>query len=677
METAQTREWRAGAGGAAIEAVPLGGGALRVRARSDAAPGSEAAVLLTAAETERRLRELAAAGRPVRRALAAIAARLVTTRAYEPLCYARLGDYARERAGLSARQLRDLAHVHAALVALPRLDRALVAGELPWSKVRLVVRVASEADVEAWIARARALPIRLLEQEVRLHADRVRAASDANGARGANDTAAANDTGAANDAGSARDAGSANDATSAGGERCASDARCAASAAGASSVGAGAGAFDPGEDVPCTRVALACTPAVREKWSLARELAERVAGQRLRAEDALEWVTAEACSAAAIGPWLTAGPCSPPARARGEHEGDLADTAAVAREACARALPSAPCPLAGALTDGLEHADAFEIDRRLREAIHIEQRLDAAIAPLLRIVTSPEHEWTGLYHSLAAFAAEQLGMSPARARALLRIERAGDVCPALREAFRNGSLSWAKALCLVPLLLLDLPGEWRPRWVAWAGRVTVRRLGADVERALALRGVSAEGWQRCTLDPELAQQPLSEAERQKCAADRDADATERLAWRVPVDVAGLFFAARTRLRERLRTAGRPFASEGEVFEALLDHAIATWTLRDPSARPPDPVIERDRYLCAVPGCSSRCSLQDHHIVFRSAQGSGAPENRITLCAFHHQRCLHLRRLRITGEAPVRLVFELGVRTGAPPLARYRSGDVAL
>ena len=623
METAQTREWRAGAGGAAIEAVPLGGGALRARARSDAAPGSEAAVLLTAAETERRLRELAAAGRPVRRALAAIAARLVTTRAYEPLCYARLGDYARERAGLSARQLRDLAHVHAALVALPRLDRALVAGELPWSKVRLVVRVASEADVEAWIARARALPIRLLEQEVRLHAERVRAA-------------------------------------------------------GASGVGAGgAGAFDPGEDVPCTRVALACTPAVREKWSLARELAERVAGQRLRAEDALEWVTAEACSAAAIGPWLTAGPCSPPARARGEHEGDLADTAAVAREACARALPSAPCPLAGALTDGLEHADAFEIDRRLREAIRIEQRLDAAIAPLLRIVTSPEHEWTGLYHSLAAFAAEQLGMSPARARALLRIERAGDVCPALREAFRNGSLSWAKALCLVPLLLLDLPGEWRPRWVAWAGRVTVRRLGADVERALALRGVSAEGWQRCTLDPELAQQPLSEAERQKCAADRDADATERLAWRVPVDVAGLFFAARTRLRERLRTAGRPFASEGEVFEALLDHAIATWTLRDPSARPPDPVIERDRYLCAVPGCSSRCSLQDHHIVFRSAQGSDAPENRITLCAFHHQRCLHLRRLRITGEAPVRLVFELGVRTGAPPLARYRSGDVAL
>jgi hypothetical protein len=607
VETAEQCEWRAGAG--------------------------DAAVLRAAAGAEVRLRELAAAARPVRRALAAIAARLVETRAYEPLCYARLGDYARERAGLSARQLRDLAHVHAALVAMPRLDRALVAGELPWSKVRLVLRVASLDDVEAWIARARAVPIRQLEQEVRFHAERVRAAGDAN------------------DAASTSAAGGAH--------------------------GASAGAFDPDEDVPCTRVTLACTPAVREKWALARELAERVAGQRLRAEDALEWVTAEACSAAAIGPWLAAGLCSPPARSRGEHDGDLADTAAVAREACARALPSAPCPLAGALTDGLEQADAFEIDRRLREALRLEQTLDAAIAPLLRIVTSAEYEWSGVYHSLAAFAAEQLGMSPAKARALLRIERAGDVCPALRDAFRDARLSWAKALCLVPLVLLDLPGEWRPRWVAWAGRVTVRRLEADVERALALRGVSAEGWQRCTLDPELAQQPLSEAERQKCAVDRDADATERLAWRVPIDVAGLFFAARARLRAQLRTAGRPFASEGEVFESLLDHAIATWTLNDPSARRPDPVIERDGYRCAVPGCSSRCSLQDHHIVFRSASGSDAPENRITLCAFHHQRCLHLRRLRICGEAPVHLVFELGVRTGAAPLARYRSGDVVL
>ena len=37
------------------------------------------------------------------------------------------------------------------------------------------------------------------------------------------------------------------------------------------------------------------------------------------------------------------------------------------------------------------------------------------------------------------------------------------------------------------LLLLDIEGKWRPVWVAWAERVTVRRLEQDVGRALLLR----------------------------------------------------------------------------------------------------------------------------------------------------------------------------------------------
>ena len=95
------------------------------------------------------------------------------------------------------------------------------------------------------------------------------------------------------------------------------------------------------------------------------------------------------------------------------------------------------------------------------------------------------------------------------------------------------------------------------------------------------------------------------------------------------------------------------------------------------ARPPDPVVERDGYRCAVPGCTSRRNLHDHHIWFRSAGGSDAPGNRVTLCAFHHQRCLHAGLLRVRGRAPDGLVFELGLRPGASPLARYRAGDIAV
>ena len=59
------------------------------------------------------------------------------------------------------------------------------------------------------------------------------------------------------------------------------------------------------------------------------------------------------------------------------------------------------------------------------------------------------------------------------------------------------------------------------------------------------------------------------------------------------------------------------------------------------------------------------------------EGFMAPGNRITLCAFHHQRCLHAGLLRVSGRAPDGLFFELGLRPGVSPLVRYRAGDIAI
>jgi hypothetical protein len=559
---------------------------------------------------EERLARLAGALGPLRRVLAAVAERLVATRAYERLCYARLGDYARERAGVSARQLQELARVHRALVALPALERALVANELPWSKVRLLARVARAPAVDAWIARARGVPTDRLALEVR-----------------------------------------------------ASDAR-------AEAVGHGAAE-------PETRIVVRCSPAVREKWGHVRELAERVAGQRLRAGEALELVAAEVFSSVSLDPALVEGDAGAPECRRREAVA-LPDPSARSAEARAwvrGGSPGLPASIA-ALARGLDEADAHELDRRLRRAVALEQTLDAAIAPLLRRVVSPEYEWRGeRFWRLERFAPEQLGFSARRARALLRIERAGELCPELREAYRSGALSWVKAQCLLPLLLLDLAGEWRGAWVAWAQRVSVRRLEADVERALLLRAGHHAAWQRCKFRPELAQAPIPAGERQLCAPDVDLEATQELAFRVPLAVASLYRGVLETLRARLRPERGRFALDGEVFDALLDCAALSWTLRDPRARRPDPVIERDGYRCAVPGCTSRRSLHDHHVAFRSAGGSDALGNRITLCAFHHQRCLHAGLLRVRGQAPDGLLFELGLRAGGAPLVRYRSGDL--
>ncbi len=97
-------------------------------------------------EPERRLEALARARGPLRRALAALSGRLVTTRGWERLGYARLGDYTRERLGLSARSLQEFARVDGQLAELPRLEESLRAGELPWSKVRLLARFVTPGD---------------------------------------------------------------------------------------------------------------------------------------------------------------------------------------------------------------------------------------------------------------------------------------------------------------------------------------------------------------------------------------------------------------------------------------------------------------------------------------------------------------------------------------------------
>jgi hypothetical protein len=56
------------------------------------------------------------------------------------------------------------------------------------------------------------------------------------------------------------------------------------------------------------------------------------------------------------------------------------------------------------------------------------------------------------------------------------------------------------------------------------------------------------------------------------------------------------------------------------------------------------------------------------VLFRSAGGSDDLANLTTLCAAHHQRCVHAGLIRIRGRAPEGLVFEM-------PLGRFRSGDL--
>jgi hypothetical protein len=123
-----------------------------------------------------------------------------------------------------------------------------------------------------------------------------------------------------------------------------------------------------------------------------------------------------------------------------------------------------------------------------------------------------------------------------------------------------------------------------------------------------------------------------------------------------------------------RDTGR-LPTEGEALGAMLDHVLSTWGALDGKVASRHKVFARDGWRCAVPGCTSMQNLHDHHIRFRSAQGSDDLANRITLCAFHHLRGVHGGLLRCVGRAPDGLRWEMGIRPGVTPRLAYRSGDI--
>ncbi len=88
-----------------------------------------------------------AALRPV---LGLLALRLVKRRAYEDLAFRCLGDYARERLGVTAHALREWSRVWEALAELPRLRAAVLSSEISWSVARRAVAHASPETDEAF-----------------------------------------------------------------------------------------------------------------------------------------------------------------------------------------------------------------------------------------------------------------------------------------------------------------------------------------------------------------------------------------------------------------------------------------------------------------------------------------------------------------------------------------------
>jgi hypothetical protein len=121
------------------------------------------------------------------------------------------------------------------------------------------------------------------------------------------------------------------------------------------------------------------------------------------------------------------------------------------------------------------------------------------------------------------------------------------------------------------------------------------------------------------------------------------------------------------MREALDVFAEPRMPRWYAFERVLQHVITYW---EASPRHRDPIFARDGWRCTVPGCSSRCGLHDHHLLYRSRGGGNEPTNRTAVCAAHHLHGIHTSTICAWGTAPQDVHWHLGVGWTGRPLLAY-------
>ncbi len=556
---------------------------------------------------------------------------LLHGRRYRRLGFVRLSDYARERLGVTERTLQLAAWVAARLDRLPETSTAFDRSDISWSQARAICAVATRTNERDWLLLAARTTVAQLEAAVRR-------ARRPNGVRP-----------------------------------------------------------DPAPDTvdidgePTVRWRLACPAVIAALWRYALRLAERVAGEPLAEWRAVEIIAAEGFAGRPLN--SSFGERGLLAALRRQRLFGTITEGLGARSCQASDRSAASVTPAERMRTRDDHEsnatgmqpDPFALDARLRAAIASIQKTEPRIGRLLRMLNDHHlHRLLG-FRSLDAYVRDRLGISPRKAWALLRVERATLRNDVFGRAYHEGRLSWVRALALLPVA----DSESAAAWIERAENVSVRRLCDEVEWTLETRDVLGS---RMPLEPP----PLDAVLHSPIAAllagaaarnDRRGECRERSldaalqtcarfesltdgGWTSTRDATVTFTAPAsvvTLLRDVLDAFAPPEAPRWVAVEALLRRVIDDW---EDVPRHRDPIFARDGWRCTVPACSSRRNLHDHHLQFRSRGGGNAHDNRTTVCAAHHLHGIHAGVIRASGTAPGAVRWELGVRAGAPPLATY-------
>ena len=383
--------------------------------------------------------------------------------------------------------------------------------------------------------------------------------------------------------------------------------------------------------------------------------------------------SASECSPAALDCPSPASECFPPAGLI--HAPDPEASARSATVAAADALLARADRLFADAGSG----SATALAARLRALVDIEQEIRRALGDVLAALAR-QRAWTALgYDSVRHYAEARLGMGRSTVEDLATLARALPDLPAVEEAHRAGRISSLAALRLVRILgRSGVPDDLQRDWVSRAESATIKRLDDERDALRRLRLLAVDPLNR---DPHAPPRPLPDADWHRSLRRLPGETTARiekyaalaaahsaavaplrliLSFDLAADFLGVVDAAARRVRTFSADLA-PFDARWLGLYALLTSYVAAHD----APRGPRGVYARDGWRCMAPGCTSCAHLEDHHVLYRAQGGDDAPDNRVTLCRFHHQRGEHGGAMRVRGRAPLELDFELAGR-------RYRN-----
>jgi hypothetical protein len=276
-----------------------------------------------------------------------------------------------------------------------------------------------------------------------------------------------------------------------------------------------------------------------------------------------------------------------------------------------------PRPVEAPSIDPAATLDPRLLDSELRRLAALRDRWDEVFGHLAMLFRAVDGWRRANFASFEHYCTERLGMAERAVAQRIALERRLHELPVLRDAMRERRISYEKARLVARYADESCAGE----WIEGATRMTCVGLRRELQAA---------------------------EEAQMCArGEFDVHVPRRLVGLVAL----AFHAAR-------KAVGR-HVSSGECLGVIARHFVEVWkpALAERSSVQKE-VLARDSGLCRVPGCS-RAAAHVHHIVFRSAGGQDRPANLVSLCAAHHLHGVHMGYVRVSGNAPDALQWELG------------------